>query len=77
MSRGTEKVRDAFQDAGQRVSDIAQDATDRLSRGTEKVRDTFGEAGQRVTEMAQDASDGVSERLADARNKVSGRRRVV
>jgi hypothetical protein len=71
LSRGTEKVRDAFQDAGQRVSDIAQDATDRLSRGTEKVRDTFGEAGQRVTEMAQDASDGVSERLADARNKVS------
>jgi hypothetical protein len=41
-----------FQDAGQSVTEMAHEASDRLSQGTEKVRAAAEGAGQRVTDLA-------------------------
>jgi gas vesicle protein len=55
LSRGTESVRDAFGEAGQRIAETVQDTSDRIKQGVgdarDKVSDAFRSAAQPESEQ--------------------------
>jgi hypothetical protein len=76
LSRGTESVRDAFGEAGQRIAETAQDTSDRIKQGVvdarDKVSDAFRSAAQPEAEQTASSLGESGSSVCDSANAQAG-----